>query len=301
MHDHTVVVLWEKCHRVLDLIDKGNRGSGTTRSTASVIYPVAGVVHAPRATVVGKEADAQDPVESGGRGVCIRGTASGGDFAEGRVDDLDGDLNSRLVPQYDARRLHGPPIRRAVRELDTLGERAGTAGYLGKRNIGQGALEDPQSVTSGIQQDVIDRLAGCGAGGADRHADARLVEVAVRSSRRTEGAVHGDGKDVVTSPTGGHRKGRGPRNTPQGGSDGCGTCCNGCGQAAAVNRCRRMLDEVQVTCVVIFWVDPSEYVPVAVNCWVIPTAMLAVAGVTAIEDNVTAAVTVRVAVPGFTT
>jgi hypothetical protein len=60
---------------------------------------------------------------------------------------------------------------------------------------------------------------------------------------------------------------------------------------------RVVLEELQVTCVVIFWVVESEYVPVAVNCWVLATAMLAVAGVTAIEDNVTAAVTVRVAVP----
>ena len=57
-----------------------------------------------------------------------------------------------------------------------------------------------------------------------------------------------------------------------------------------------VLDELQVTCAVIFWVVESEYVPVAVNCWVVPAALLAVAGVTAIEDRV-AAVTVRVAVP----
>jgi hypothetical protein len=44
--------------------------------------------------------------------------------------------------------------------------------------------------------------------------------------------------------------------------------------------------EVQVTCVVIFCVVPSEYVPVAVNGWVPPTAMLAVVGVTAMEDRV---------------
>ena len=37
---------------------------------------------------------------------------------------------------------------------------------------------------------------------------------------------------------------------------------------------------------------PSEYVPVAVNCWVVPATLVAVAGVTAIEDKV-AAVTVR--------
>ena len=59
-----------------------------------------------------------------------------------------------------------------------------------------------------------------------------------------------------------------------------------------------VLDEVQVTCVVIVWVDPSEYVPVAVNCWVVPATLVAVAGVTAMEDRVTA-VTVRVAVPDF--
>jgi hypothetical protein len=57
-----------------------------------------------------------------------------------------------------------------------------------------------------------------------------------------------------------------------------------------------VLDEVQVTFVVIFWVEESEYVPVAVNCWVSPAGTLAVAGVTPMEDRV-AAVTVRVAVP----
>jgi hypothetical protein len=57
-----------------------------------------------------------------------------------------------------------------------------------------------------------------------------------------------------------------------------------------------VLEELQVTCVVMFWVVESEYVPVAVNCWVVPATLVAVAGVTAMEDRV-AAVTVRVAVP----
>jgi hypothetical protein len=56
-----------------------------------------------------------------------------------------------------------------------------------------------------------------------------------------------------------------------------------------------VLEEVQVACVVISWVVESEYVPVAVNCWVAPAAILAVPGVTAIEFKV-APVTVRVAV-----
>jgi hypothetical protein len=55
-------------------------------------------------------------------------------------------------------------------------------------------------------------------------------------------------------------------------------------------------DEVQVTCVVMFWVDPSEYVPAAVNGCVVPTTMLAVAGATAREERM-AAVTVRVVFP----
>jgi len=57
-----------------------------------------------------------------------------------------------------------------------------------------------------------------------------------------------------------------------------------------------VVPEVQVTCEVIFWVDVSEYVPVAVNCWVFPAGTLGLAGVTAIEDKV-AAVTVRVVCP----
>ena len=56
------------------------------------------------------------------------------------------------------------------------------------------------------------------------------------------------------------------------------------------------LDELQVTCVVISWVVPSENVPVAVSCWVPPTDMFGLAGVTAMEDRV-AEVTARVVLP----
>ena len=53
------------------------------------------------------------------------------------------------------------------------------------------------------------------------------------------------------------------------------------------------LAELQVTCVVISWVVPSEKVPVAVNCWVAPPSTRGSAGVIAMEDRV-AEVTVRV-------
>ena len=53
-----------------------------------------------------------------------------------------------------------------------------------------------------------------------------------------------------------------------------------------------VLDELQVTCAVILWVVPSEKVPVAVNCWVVPPGTLRLAGVTAMEDRA-AEVTVR--------
>jgi hypothetical protein len=46
------------------------------------------------------------------------------------------------------------------------------------------------------------------------------------------------------------------------------------------------LDEVQLTCVVISWLVPSEYVPVAVNCLATPAGMLGLRGVTAIETSV---------------
>ena len=55
-------------------------------------------------------------------------------------------------------------------------------------------------------------------------------------------------------------------------------------------------EELQVTCVLIPWLVPSEYVPVAVNCLVIPAGMLGLAGVTDMEDRV-AEFTVRVVVP----
>ena len=47
---------------------------------------------------------------------------------------------------------------------------------------------------------------------------------------------------------------------------------------------------------VISWVVPSAYVPVAVNCWVAPPGMFGLAGVTAREDSVEE-VTVRVVFP----
>ena len=45
-------------------------------------------------------------------------------------------------------------------------------------------------------------------------------------------------------------------------------------------------DEVQVTDAVKFFAELSEYVPVAVNCWIIPKAMFALAGVMERETSV---------------
>jgi len=47
-----------------------------------------------------------------------------------------------------------------------------------------------------------------------------------------------------------------------------------------------VLDELQVACVVMSWLVPSEYVPEAANCWVPPTGRLGLAGVTDIETSV---------------
>jgi hypothetical protein len=55
-------------------------------------------------------------------------------------------------------------------------------------------------------------------------------------------------------------------------------------------------DELQVTDAVISCVVLSEKVPVAVNCWVVPRAMLGMVGVTAMETRI-AGVTVRVVEP----
>lgn len=55
-------------------------------------------------------------------------------------------------------------------------------------------------------------------------------------------------------------------------------------------------DDFHVTDVVRFCVEPSVYVPVAVNCLVVPSAMLGLVGVIAMETSV-AGVTVSVAVP----
>ena len=54
--------------------------------------------------------------------------------------------------------------------------------------------------------------------------------------------------------------------------------------------------EAQVTWLVRFCVELSEKVPVAVNCWVSPLAMLGLAGVTAIDCRA-AAVTVSTVEP----
>jgi len=57
-----------------------------------------------------------------------------------------------------------------------------------------------------------------------------------------------------------------------------------------------IFDEAQMTCVVISKLVPSEYAPVAVNCWLTPAGMLGLAGVKAMEDRV-AEFTVRAALP----
>ena len=54
-------------------------------------------------------------------------------------------------------------------------------------------------------------------------------------------------------------------------------------------------DDLQVTCVLISWLVPSEYVPVAVKSLEFPAAMLGLAGATDIEDS--KGVTVRVMFP----
>ena len=51
--------------------------------------------------------------------------------------------------------------------------------------------------------------------------------------------------------------------------------------------------ELQVTCPVISCVDPSFFMPMAMNCWMAPTGM---AGIGVMEDRV-AEVTVRVVLP----
>jgi hypothetical protein len=52
-------------------------------------------------------------------------------------------------------------------------------------------------------------------------------------------------------------------------------------------------NESQVTCVVITWIVPLLYVPMAVNCCMAPTGILGLTGTTAMEDRV-AEVTVRI-------
>jgi len=57
-----------------------------------------------------------------------------------------------------------------------------------------------------------------------------------------------------------------------------------------------LLEELQVTCEVMSWSVPSEYTPEAVNCWVNPTNIPELAGVTDMEDRV-AGVTVSGVLP----
>ena len=55
--------------------------------------------------------------------------------------------------------------------------------------------------------------------------------------------------------------------------------------------------DAQVTWLVRFSVELSEKLPVAVNCWVAPTVMLGLAGVTVIDWRTGAGVTVSIAAP----
>ena len=54
--------------------------------------------------------------------------------------------------------------------------------------------------------------------------------------------------------------------------------------------------ELHPTVFVMFWLLPSVKVPVAVNCWVVPSGICGIAGVTAIETSA-AGVTVKVVEP----
>ena len=55
---------------------------------------------------------------------------------------------------------------------------------------------------------------------------------------------------------------------------------------------------LQFTAVVRGWVELSVYVPVAANCWPVPFAMLAFAGITAIDTSA-AGVTVKPVAPAI--
>jgi hypothetical protein len=55
-------------------------------------------------------------------------------------------------------------------------------------------------------------------------------------------------------------------------------------------------EDVQVTLLVTFWLLPSLYIPVAVNCCFLPLAIDGLAGVTEIDDS-TGGVTVNAAKP----
>ena len=55
-------------------------------------------------------------------------------------------------------------------------------------------------------------------------------------------------------------------------------------------------DELQVTCVVISKRVVSEYMPVALNCWVVPTRIVGSTGLTTMTDSV-AEFTIRVVLP----
>ena len=57
-------------------------------------------------------------------------------------------------------------------------------------------------------------------------------------------------------------------------------------------------EEFHVAVLVRFWVVPSLKVPVAVNCWVFPTAIEGFVGVTLMDTSV-AAVTVSVVLPAM--
>ncbi len=71
---------------------------------------------------------------------------------------------------------------------------------------------------------------------------------------------------------------------------------NPCEPAALLTVATPVLDELQVAEAVKSCVEPFEYVPVAVNCWVPPVAIDGLAGVTAIDTRV-AVVTVSAVEP----
>ena len=181
---HAVVVGGECGDRVRHLVGQRHRAAGATRRAALVVGAGNQLRRAGRAAILIEQADAEYAVgaQRGHRADVDAGiAAAGGDASEcggGVADHLHRQRRRSLAGDVHISAAHRTP-EIAAEELGAFARRI-AAGAV-DRGQPQGRVEharrdDAQAIRSGVDQQMIDGLAGRGAGTAQGHARERHVD-----------------------------------------------------------------------------------------------------------------------------